>query len=148
MYPNTIPIRLTLAELCAAALENFVDDLENARDAGSFLVALEVNHRLWLALEGMVENGQLHVDRRAARDAVRLSASRGIPDLQVAALTVLERAIAAELVPCTNLDAVRARIRMAYRESGCQIELKEWLLDEIGRKRCLQAWAGEHPGAP
>lgn len=139
MCPNTIPIRLTLEELCAAALEEGADHLENAMDADSFVSAVTTNHLVWVALDGLVEDGRLHIKPRAVRDALRLSSNsdHGTSDQMVADLMGINRTVAAELTAPANLHAILDRINMAYRESGSQAGKMQWLFDSICRRKSL-----------
>ncbi|MGE4281739.1 MAG: hypothetical protein AB7G62_19310 [Magnetospirillum sp.] len=137
MCPNTIPIRLTLAELCAAALEESSNDLENAMDVNSFVFALTTSHLLWLVLGRLVEDGKLRIKPRTVQVALHLSSSlgQGTSDQMVSDLMNISRAIAVELTCPSNLDAVLKRVNVAYRESGNHRDMLHWIID-ILCKRC------------
>lgn len=139
MCPNTIPIRHSVADLCAVALLEVADGLERARDAESFLAVLEANRRMWCLFDDLVESGNLRVDRSVVGNALRLSGtfSRGPSDEKVAAMGAVNRMAAADLLPGSNLGFVQERVRTAYRESGSRLDIMEWVLDRIGKKRRL-----------
>lgn len=139
MGQNFTPIRLGLAEVCAAALIETADAIEEARDAAAFLDALDANHRLWLSVGGIgVIDGWIVPARRDTEFAIHQSSrlGRGVTDSDVAALVAINRRTAGELLADGDITRVCIRVRLAYRESGAGIGFVPWLLAAMnGRDR-------------
>ncbi len=139
MCPNTIPIRLALAELCAAALEESANDLDNAMDADSFVSALTTGHLLWVVLGGLVEDGKLNIKPHTVQAALHLSSSpgQGMSDQMVSNLMNISRAAAAELTCPSNSHAALKRVHVAYRESRSNCDIIHWIIDILHKRRGL-----------
>jgi len=135
MTPTFIPIRLTLAEICVAALTEAADAIDAAHDMAAFVTALDSNHRLWLALR---EVG-MAADRDSEFAILRSSShGHGLSDATVSALAGLNRRLAAELAANGDVARICTRVRLAYRERG-HGGFVAWLLNEIHSKDRLGA---------
>jgi hypothetical protein len=133
-----IPIKLTLAEVCAIALNEAAEALDGASDADAFLVAIETNHRLWLTLTAIANRhlGDV-VDERMANFVISMSykAGRGIPDQSIEALIGINNELASTLTAGQDLAPIRRRAELAWKEAGGHgMALRIWLLSEIDRK--------------
>jgi len=133
-----IPIKLTLAEICAIALAEAAEALDDADDANTFLTAIETNHRLWLTLTTIVRRHLDDViDQRTADFVISMSykAGRGIPDQNIEALIGVNADLAATLTGGCDLTPIRRRAELAWKEAGVHgMTLRTWLLSEIDRK--------------
>lgn len=134
---NNIPVRLSLQESSAIALAEAADDLANARDAGSFLAALETNHRLWRTLAEVAHRHRWEaLDRRLADfvTATTAKAGRGVPDEHLETLIGINREVSAKLAH--DAQSARRRALLAWQEKGKPLGLKleSWLIAEIERK--------------
>lgn len=149
MGSNFIPIRLSLAEVCAAALMEAADDIEEAHAAAAFMDALDSNHRLWLAVRELgVIDGWILPPRRDADFAIQRSSrlGRGVTDAEVAALVAINRRMADHLTANGDVTRVRTRVRLAYREGGGGVGFVPWLLSQMhkmDRVRALVAPAAD-----
>lgn len=141
MYPGFIPIRLTLAEICVAALMEAADGIEAARDEAAFMDALDGNHRLWLAVRDFgATAGWAEPSSRDAEFVISHSSGlgRGINDADVDAIIVINRHVAGKLAAGGDIPRVRARIRLAYREGGGGGFIP-WMLGQIYKKGRLRS---------
>ncbi|MGE5504906.1 MAG: flagellar biosynthesis regulator FlaF [Actinomycetota bacterium] len=132
-------MKLSLAESGAVALEDAADELNAASDSHEFLSALDFNHRLWLALTEIArDQGWTWPDRRQADFVVNITcrAGRGVRDDDVEALISINRELSRTLAAGRDLDGIRRRVVLAWRErgSGYGIPLDAWLLAEMRRK--------------
>jgi len=133
-----IPIKLTLAEICAIALGEAAAALDSASDADTFLGAIETNHRLWLTLTAIARRHLDDVvDQRMAEFVISMSykAGRGIADQSIEALIGVNNELASTLTAGRDLAPVRRRAELAWKEAGAHgMTLRIWLLSEIDRK--------------
>jgi hypothetical protein len=135
----TIPVKLSLAESGAVALEDAADDLNSADDSTKFLSALDYNHRLWLALTEIArDQGWSWPDRRLADYVVKITcqAGRGVHDDDIEALININRETSRLLAAGRDLGNIRRRVQLAWRERGSHygVPLDAWLLTEMRRK--------------
>ena len=133
-----IPIILTLAEICAIALAEAAEALDDADDANTFLSAIETNHRLWLTLTAIARRHLDDViDQRTADFVISMSykSGSGIPDQNIEALIGVNNELAATLTAGRDLTPIRRRAELAWKEGGGHgMTLRTWLLSEIDRK--------------
>lgn len=135
MCPSSIPIQLTLAEICVAALTEAADGIEEARDMAAFLDALDINHRLWLAMREVGPPEARDTEFAIARSS-RLG--RGVNDAEVEALVAINRRLAEELAANGAIGRIRTRVRLAYREDGGG-GFVPWLLTQMNKKGRLRS---------
>jgi hypothetical protein len=136
---NDISVRLTLAEMCAAALMEAADGIESAQDTAALLDALDNNLRLWLVLRQVeTKIGWAAAPTRDNDFAVVWSSNPGqsVADGNIAGLVSINRQAAEKLADTGNVGHTRIRIRLAYRESGCGGFIP-WLLSRIDRRVSL-----------
>ncbi len=151
MGENIIPLRLTVVELCIAALMEAAEVIEAAHDAAAFLTALDGNHRLWLAVgEAVGTNGWTEPSRRDIEFAIDRSSTlgRGVKDADVEAMVAINRRMAEQLAVRIDVVRIRTRARLAYREGGGG-GFFTWLLGQMNRKariRSMVATAAEGGG--
>jgi len=149
MSPNSIPIRLTIAEICLAALMEAADGIEAAHDTAAFQAALDSNHRLWLAMRALGERDGGAVPSFRDSEFSILESSRlgvGVTDATIETLVAINRRMANALGANGDIPRIRTRVRLAYRES-CGGGLIPWLLAQMNRKdhlRSLFVPAAEH----
>ncbi|KIL99592.1 hypothetical protein CCC_04108 [Paramagnetospirillum magnetotacticum MS-1] len=125
---------MKLAEICAAALIEAAECIEAARDVGAFVDALDGNHRLWLILRDIeARDDWIAPSIQDTEFATMNSAAlgMGISDAVVGAVVVINRQIAGQLACGADLDGIRARVRLAYRESGGGSGFAPWALAQI-----------------
>lgn len=137
MGTASIPVRLSIEESSAIALTEAADDLANARDTGSFLAALETNHRLWLTLSEVARrHGWKALDRRLAEfvTTTTAKAGKGVPDEHLETLIHINREVSARLT--RNAASAHRRAMLAWQERGKPygVRLDHWLIAEIQRK--------------
>jgi len=139
MGPTSIPIRLTLTEICAAALMETADSIDAARDTAAFVTALDGNHRLWLAMRevGMADGWTVPSSRDSEFAILRSSSlGRGVTDANVEALVAVNRRVAEKMAGNADIERIRTRVRLAYRENGGG-GFVSWLLGGMRRKERL-----------
>lgn len=134
MNPANIPIRLSAEEICAAALMDAADNLDLAADVHAFIGALEENHRLWLILRD-TDMAKAWITP-ATRNADFLSMGfadqgRCASDAAVSAMIAINQQIAERFAAGENMESIRARVRLAHRESGTAGGLVLWTLAQI-----------------
>lgn len=138
MGMGSIPVRLTLAESGAVALDDAARDLDAACDADTFITALDRNHRLWLALGDVASRQGWGVpDHRLADFVVAVSerAGCGVRDQDVETLIGINRDLAKHLVSGHDVEAIRRRVRLAWEEAGPQGQpFATWLINELRRR--------------
>ncbi len=147
----SIPIRLTLAESGAVALAEIAHDLDAALDAMAFLVALDNNHRLWLTLSDVAHRcGWRAPDRRLASfvTATSCQAGRGVDDEAVEALIGINLDVATELAAGQDMDTIRRRALLAWREAAPShgLDMERWLIGEMARKSRMVVSDVSHAG--
>lgn len=99
MGTQTIPA-LNLAASSAAALNDAADQLSRAHSPAAFLAALDVNYRVWTALDHLSRRqGWAVPERRLARFALTTAGRRGkaVTDAHVEALISLNREVSQAL---------------------------------------------------
>lgn len=142
MKPGCIPIRLSLAEVCAAALMEAADSIETARDVGAFVDALDGNHRLWLVLRD-IESREDWVAPpvRDAEFATENSSGlgKGLSDATIDSVIAINRKIALDLTLGGDITRICSRVRLAYRESGGGGGFAAWTLIQIYKKSRLKS---------
>jgi len=142
MHTDQIPVKLTLPEICAAALLNSADELAEARDATEFVDALNAIHRLWQTLREMAPLKK--IDGPGFGDthyAVSKLGKRGIAmdDSHVEALVKITRRTALDLASVKDGRGLLNRARLACDEAE-GADLDQWLLTQIVRRsRSIQA---------
>jgi hypothetical protein len=149
MNPGCIPIRLSLAEVCAAALMDAADTIEAARNAGAFVEALDGNHRLWLVLRDIEPRDDWTAPpTQAAKFATAQSSGsgRGGSDAAVDSVVAINRMVASELTIGGDMARICSRVGLAYRESGGGDRLAAWALAQIHKKSQLRSVFG--PASP
>lgn len=139
MESAPIPVRLTLNESTAAALAEAADDLCRACDADRFVAALDVNHRLWLALSRIASaKSWLDPNRHLADFVVSASrtAGRGLSDEKLEALVEINREVSKRLTSGRALSPIRQRAKLAWQERGRPygVPLERWLIAEMERQ--------------
>lgn len=139
MESAPIPVRLTLAESTAAALAEAADDLCSATDADRFVAALDVNHRLWLALSRIALDQSWHEPTRHLADFVvsaSRSAGRGLSDERLETLVEINREVSKRLASGRALSPIRQRAKLAWQERGRPygVSLERWLIAEMERQ--------------
>lgn len=143
MEPNSIPIRLTLVEICVTALMEAADGLDRAHDVAAFLDALEDSHVLWLAVQQVgARNGWAVPSPRDAEFVILCSSrlGRGVTDADVEALVTINRRVAQELAANGDIARIRTRVRQAYREDGGS-GFVPWLQTQMNKKDRLRSLA-------
>ncbi|HIJ61879.1 MAG TPA: hypothetical protein HPQ04_04230 [Rhodospirillaceae bacterium] len=143
MGPDFIPIRLTLAELCVAALMQAADDLNAARDHAAFLEALANNYCLWQALtEAGEKNRQVVLSPRDCEFVLRRSSCVGhsLSDADVETLCAINRRISRDIARNIDIPRVRARAELAHQEAHGD-GFMTWLLGEAHRKIWMETHA-------
>ncbi len=135
MCPNSIPVHFSLREICAGALMEVADELEQARDIKAFLRALEKNRHLWLAVQEFLVDGKLGPLRNYAEFAVRRCSADGrrVSDAIVSALVRNNRRAVDNLVGRGEPVDIRARLHLAYEDAGYD-DFLDWLLAQVRRK--------------
>ncbi|CAA7617101.1 hypothetical protein [Magnetospirillum sp. SS-4] len=139
MATLSMPVRLNLGELCAAALEAAADNLAAASDTESFLGALEENHGLWRTLVEVARHLPLDVpasDSAGFVISVSRKCGQGVCDEHVEALIGINRRMSAQLVKAGDPCRIQRRAELAWRETGLapSVPFSRWLTDEILRK--------------
>jgi hypothetical protein len=125
---------LSLAESGALALDGAAAALDRARDAGTFLDALERNHRLWRALSHIASRQNWPVpNRQQSRFALGTTARTGANDDNVHALVTINRRVSSELVAGGDIERIRERAYFLWESRGRPHgkDLDLWLLAEI-----------------
>lgn len=140
----SIPVRLSLVEGSAVALLEAADNLATAGDAFQFVAALDVNRRLWLTLSDVAEHNGWPVPDAKTTDSVMTAtryAGRGTWTDSAGVLAAMNRETSRALAAGRDLDAVRARAMLAWKENGEPrgFRLDHWLIAEIERKGRLAA---------
>lgn len=134
MCPNVIPIRLVLTDICVTALLEIADGLEDAHDMACYLEAMDSNHRLWRAVTELGATEGWIVPHHS-EFAIHLSSTggRGVDDGDIDALVAINRRMARSLAGTGDIARIRTRVRLAYRESGCN-GFCPWLLAQMDKK--------------
>ena len=138
MNPGIIPVRLSVEEICAAALMDAADNLDVADDARTFVDALEENHRLWLILRDV--DLPARESAHATHDgdcAFTIPAVQGrcTSDAAVSAMIAINQRIAARFAAGIDLENIRARVRLVHRESRSMDGLAIWTQAQIANLR-------------
>ena len=139
MESAPIPVRLTLAESTAAALAEAADDLCAAADADRFVAALDINHRLWLALSRIASSQAWHDPTRHLAEFVvtaSRTAGRGLSDERLETLVEINREVSKRLTSGRSLSPIRQRAKLAWQERGRPygVPLERWLIAEMERQ--------------
>lgn len=140
MGSSFIPIRLTMVEICVAALMESAETIEAAHDAAAFLAALSGNHRLWLAIRGIaLKNDWSAPSLRNIEFAISRSSGlgRAVTDADVETLVAINRQVAFDLMTDGDIPRIRTRARLAYRE-GSGGGFIPWLVNEMATKDRLR----------
>ncbi len=136
MHAYQIPVKLTLAEVCAAALLNAADELTAAADLSEFVTALNANHRLWQILVEMAPlNRWTFPVLRDADYAITKSRKlgTGVDDDDIEVLVEINQRAARDFAPMADGFGVLNRARLACTEAQAQ-RLGQWLLSQIERR--------------
>ncbi|MDO8608329.1 MAG: hypothetical protein Q7R40_17480 [Phaeospirillum sp.] len=139
MATLSIPVRLALAELSAAALMETAAGLAAASDHQAFIAALEDNHQLWRTLVGVA-----HQQSWSAPDAHQaefvMTVSRkcglGVCDNHVEALIGINHRVSSQLAGGADLGRIAHRANSTWHETGLaeSVSFSHWLMEEILRK--------------
>jgi hypothetical protein len=136
-----IPTRMTVKELCVAALMEAADGIEAARDEAAFRDAMDGNHRLWLAVrEVSAVDGWAMPSFRDTDFVIHFSArlGSGVNDADVEAIIAINRRVAASLADHGDIACAGSGIRLAYREGGGGGYVP-WMLEQIYKKGRLRS---------
>ncbi len=128
---------LSLAERGALALDGAAAALDRAQDAGTFVDALERNHRVWRALSHIATTQNWPVpDRHQSRFALGTTARTGTHDDNVHALVTINRRVSSALAGGGDIERIRARAYFLWESRGRPNgqDIDHWLLAEIERK--------------
>jgi hypothetical protein len=152
MATLSMPVRLNLSELCAAALLAAADNLSSASDTESFLGALEGNHGLWRELVETAKHFRLNApasDRADFVITVSRKCGQGVGDEHVEALIGINRQMAVQLVGGADPCRAWKRAELAWRESGltASTPFQRWLIEEIQRKARHQSASPGYAGS-
>ncbi len=139
MATLSIPVRLSLAELSAAALTEAAANLATASDRETFITALDNNHHLWRTLIGVAhQQSWTSPDPRQAEFVMGVSRKCGVGvcDDHVEALIGINHRVSSQLAAGTDLCRITSRATLAWRESELTetMPFHHWLVEEILRK--------------
>jgi len=136
MGPDLIPVKLTLPEICAAALLNAAEELAAATDLPKFVTALDGNYRLWQTLVNVAPlNGWDFPTFQDASYVFTTSCRQGagVSDGDIDALVEINHRGAHEFAPRADRFGVLNRARLACAE-GAAHRVGQWLLSQIERR--------------
>ena len=139
MATLSIPLRLALNELSAAALAEAAANLSTAADHQAFITALEDNHHLWRTLVGVAhQQSWAAPDTRQAEFVMAISrkCGLGVCDDHIEALIGINYRVSNQLIGGADLERISHRALLAWRESGLTgtVPFHHWLMTEILRK--------------
>lgn len=150
MATLSMPVRLALSELSAAALAESAASLATASDHQTFITALEDNHHLWRTLVGVAhQQSWATPDSRQAEFVMTVSrkCGLGVCDDHVEALIGINHRVSSQLAGGGDLCRITRRANMAWRETGLSeaVPFHHWLVEEILRKARHSPPAGTTP---
>ena len=139
MATLSIPVRLALNELSAAALAEAAANLATASDHQTFITALEDNHHLWRTLVGVAhQQSWTAPDARQAEFVMTVSrkCGLGVCDNDVEALIGINYRVSSHLIGGADLGRISHRANLAWHETGLSetVPFHHWLMNEILRK--------------
>ena len=148
MKLGLIPIRLTLEELCLSALMEAADAIDMAQDRAAFTDAMDHNYRIWLVMNevgardcwGIPPSGDVDfVLNRSATQGI------GVNDGEIEAIITINRRVAKQLAAGGDVERIRTRIRLAYRE-GDGRGFIPWILEKMYEKSRLKSFFDPNGG--
>lgn len=138
MGMQIIPVKLSLAESGAAALEIAAGELDSADAPDKFIAALDNNHRLWLTLTEIAPTHGWSLPAQMADFVLSTSRKAGhcVCDDQVEALIAINHRLSRSLAGERDLGSIRRRAELAWSERSVDAPqpLDYWLLGEMRRK--------------